>query len=91
MTRWWLTQGSLQAFGSNVVNDKMDLTLVRGEVHALLGENGAGKTTLTNILSTYPRPDDGEIVIWGKRVSFRSPKDALSLGIGIVHQEFRAH
>jgi simple sugar transport system ATP-binding protein len=84
-----ILRGITKAFGQNVVNDNIDITLVRGEVHALLGENGAGKTTLTNILSGFYQPDGGEIVLWGKRVSFRSPKDALSLGVGMVHQEFQ--
>ena len=82
-------RGITKTFGSNVVNDNVELTLVRGEIHALLGENGAGKTTLTNILSGFYQPDAGEIILWGKRVSLRSPKDALSLGIGMVHQEFQ--
>jgi simple sugar transport system ATP-binding protein len=82
-------RGITKSFGSSVVNDKVNLTLHRGEVHALLGENGAGKTTLTNILSGFYQPDDGEIILWGERVSFRSPKDALSRGIGMVHQEFQ--
>jgi simple sugar transport system ATP-binding protein len=84
-----MLRGISKAFGANVVNDKIDVVLVRGEVHALLGENGAGKTTLTNILSGFYQPDDGEIIVWGKRVHFDSPKDALALGIGMVHQEFQ--
>ena len=84
-----ILRGITKAFGANVVNDKIDVVLVRGEVHALLGENGAGKTTLTNILSGFYQPDDGEIILWGERVHFRSPKDALVRGIGMVHQEFQ--
>ena len=60
----------------------------RGEVHALLGENGAGKSTLMNILYGLTKPDEGEIVVGGKRVSFTSAKDAIEAGIGMVHQHF---
>jgi len=58
-------------------------------VHALLGENGAGKTTLSNILTGLYRPDEGEIVLFGERVEFQSPRDALDAGIAMVHQHFR--
>ena len=60
-----------------------------GEVHALLGENGAGKTTLSNILTGLYRQDEGEIELWGERVRFHSPRDALDAGICMVHQHFR--
>jgi simple sugar transport system ATP-binding protein len=59
-----------------------------GEIHALLGENGAGKTTLMNILSGIYAPDGGTIEILGEKVHFRSPRDAISSGIGMVHQHF---
>ncbi len=84
-----ILRGITKCFGSSVVNDSIDVAFVRGEVHAVLGENGAGKTTLTNILSGFYQPDGGEIILWGERVAFRSPKDALSRGIGMVHQEFQ--
>ncbi|MFL5944714.1 MAG: ABC transporter ATP-binding protein, partial [Gaiellaceae bacterium] len=60
-----------------------------GEVHALLGENGAGKSTLSNILTGLYRPDQGEIWLYGARVDFHSPSDAIDAGIGMVHQHFR--
>jgi simple sugar transport system ATP-binding protein len=76
-------------FGEIVANDRVDLTLKRGEIHALLGENGAGKSTLMNILSGVYLPDSGEIFIDGKMTKFRSPWDAVRLGIGMVHQHFQ--
>ena len=62
--------------------------MAAGEIHALLGENGAGKSTLMNILSGLYRPDEGEIVVHGEPVDFRSPRDAIAAGIGMVHQHF---
>jgi len=81
-------KGITKGFPGVVANNDVDFELKRGEVHALLGENGAGKTTLMNILSGLLRPDEGEIRIFGKPVSFRSPREAISLGIGMVHQQF---
>lgn len=76
-------------FGDVVANDRVDLTLRRGEIHALLGENGAGKSTLMNILSGVYLPDSGEIFIDGEKTKFRSPWDAVRRGIGMVHQHFQ--
>jgi general nucleoside transport system ATP-binding protein len=76
-------------FGEIVANDRVDLTLRRGEIHALLGENGAGKSTLMNILSGVYLPDSGEIFIDGEKTKFRSPWDAVRRGIGMVHQHFQ--
>jgi simple sugar transport system ATP-binding protein len=75
-------------FGSLVANDGIDLAVTPGQVHALLGENGAGKTTLMNVLYGLLQPDAGEILIDHKPVRFHSPKDAISAGIGMVHQHF---
>ena len=75
-------------FGEVVANDKVDLSLKKGEILSVLGENGSGKTTLMNILSGIYFPDDGEVRINGKSVSIRSPQDAFDLGIGMVHQHF---
>jgi len=67
--------------------DSVSLDLQSGEIHALLGENGAGKSTLIKIITGVYRPDEGEVRIAGKRVSFTSPRQALGAGIGTVHQE----
>jgi simple sugar transport system ATP-binding protein len=64
------------------------LDLYDGEVHALLGENGAGKSTLVNVLYGLYHPDEGEILINGKPVRMRSPREAIDNGIGMVHQHF---
>lgn len=82
-------QNITKAFPGVLANDRVTLDIRAGEVHALLGENGAGKTTLMNILFGLYRPDGGEIWVKGKRVSIRSPRHALALGIGMVHQHFK--
>jgi ABC-type uncharacterized transport system ATPase subunit len=76
-------------FPGVVASNGANLCVRRGEIHALLGENGAGKSTLMNMLTGLIRPDSGEILINGERVSMRSPADAIALGIGMVHQHFR--
>src|SRR5215208_3627940 len=81
-------RGITKVFPGTVANDHIDLDLRRGEVHALLGENGAGKTTLMNILYGLSKPDEGEILLNGERITFSSPKDAIERGIGMVHQHF---
>ena len=78
-----------KAFYGVQANDSVDLDLRWGEVHALLGENGAGKSTLCSVLSGLYRPDSGEITVDGQPVVFRSPSDALAMGIGMVYQHFR--
>jgi ABC-type uncharacterized transport system ATPase subunit len=80
--------GITKAFGPLVANDGVDLTLVEGEVHCLLGENGAGKTTLMNILFGMMHADRGEIRIDGQPVRFADPGEAVRRGIGMVHQHF---
>ena len=78
-----------KTFGSVTANRNVDLSVYSGEIHALLGENGAGKSTLMNILTGIYRPDGGEIWYKGQKRDIHSPKDAVALGIGMVHQHFR--
>jgi ABC-type uncharacterized transport system ATPase subunit len=79
-------RGITKKFPGVVANDAIDFEIKAGEIHAILGENGAGKTTLMNILFGLYQPDEGEIHIGGQAVQFRSPLDAIDLGIGMVHQ-----
>jgi general nucleoside transport system ATP-binding protein len=81
-------RGITKQFPGVLANDSVDFDVVPGEVHALLGENGAGKSTLMNIVYGLYRPDEGEIMVKGKRVAFSSSKDAIRSGIGMVHQHF---
>ena len=69
-------------------NDHINLTVHKGEVHAILGENGAGKSTMMNVLCGLYKPTSGQIFIKEKEVHFSSPKDAIDIGIGMVHQHF---
>ena len=82
-------RGITKQFPGVLANDRVDLTLRKGEILALLGENGAGKSTLMNILYGLYRPDAGEVWIKGEKVTLHSPGDAIARGIGMVHQHFQ--
>ena len=77
-----------KTFPGTVADDHVSLELRSGEIHALLGENGAGKSTLMNIVYGMLRADAGQIFVNGTEVQIHRPHDAISLGIGMVHQHF---
>ena len=80
--------GIVKRFPGVLANDHVNFEVNAGEVHALLGENGAGKSTLMRQLYGLYRPDEGEIILNGQPVHFRSPADAINAGIGMIHQHF---
>ena len=75
-------------FGDFKALDRIDLDVVQGSIHAILGENGAGKTTLMNILYGLYQPDSGYIVLNGRKTAMGSPREAMDLSIGMIHQHF---
>jgi ABC-type uncharacterized transport system ATPase subunit len=81
-------QDIYKAWPGVVASDHVNLKVRTGEIHALVGENGAGKSTLMNILYGLITPDSGEVRINGKAVQIAGPRDAIRLGIGMVHQHF---
>lgn len=83
-----VVEGLCKSFGALKANDEVSVAIERGSVHAILGENGAGKTTLMNMLYGLLQPDSGRILLDGQPVRIDSPRRALDLGIGMVHQHF---
>lgn len=81
-------RGIVKRFPGVVANDGVSFAVRSGEIHALLGENGAGKSTLMNILFGLHMPDEGEILVDDQKVHFKSPRDAVAAGLGMVHQHF---
>ncbi len=82
-------RGITKTFPGVIANNRIDLGLLGGEIHCLLGENGSGKSTLMTVLSGLYHPDSGQILIDGKHIAFKSPRDAIVAGIGMVHQHFK--
>lgn len=82
-------RGICKRFPGVLANDNIDLDIYPGEIHALLGENGSGKSTLMSILSGLYKPDAGRIALNGEEKRFRSPRESISHGIGMVHQHFK--
>lgn len=80
--------GLRKSYGSVQANRNITLSAHAGAIHAVVGENGAGKSTLMHMLQGVQMPDDGHIIVDGKRTQFTGPGDALERGIGMVHQEF---
>src|SRR5258707_13603247 len=75
-------------FGGVVANAGVDLRIESGAIHGVVGENGAGKSTAMKMLYGIYRPDAGEIFVHGAKCTWRSPSDAIAMGIGMVHQHF---
>ncbi|RWP76907.1 ABC transporter ATP-binding protein [Mesorhizobium sp.] len=80
--------GINKSFGAVRANRDINLEIVRGTIHGIVGENGAGKSTLMSILYGFYQADSGEIRVGGQPASIKSPNDAIALGIGMVHQHF---
>jgi simple sugar transport system ATP-binding protein len=81
-------RGIVKKFPGVLANDRVDFELRKGEIHALLGENGAGKSTLMSVLAGLYKPEAGNIFVDGEEVNFNSPKDAIAMGMGMIHQHF---
>src|SRR5215471_18801528 len=75
-------------FGNVLANDRVNIAVRSGTIHAIVGENGAGKSTAMRIAYGYYRADDGEVLVDGQARAIHNPHDAIALGIGMVHQHF---
>ncbi len=82
-------RGIAKSFGGTRILDNITVEIQAGTVHALVGENGAGKSSLGKIIGGYYTPDEGEVEIHGARVARFSPRDALGLGVAMIHQELQ--
>jgi len=82
------TEGITKTFPGVVANDRIDLEVKEGEVHAILGENGAGKSVLMGVISGIYQPDSGKVFVYGRELRISSPRVAMDAGIGMVHQHF---
>ena len=80
--------GMCKKFGSLVALDDVSIKVPAGSFHALLGENGAGKSTLVKCITGFYQPDAGKVMVDGRESKIASPRDARSLGIGLVYQNF---
>ena len=77
----------MKAYDANVALKNAGLTVLPGEIHALMGANGAGKSTMIKIIAGAHKPNEGEIILNGEQVTFNNPKDALRKGVAVVYQE----
>ena len=82
-------RGVAKAFGGTRILDAIDVDIAAGTVHALVGENGAGKSSLGKIIGGYYVPDEGQVVINGQTVTRFSPREALGMGVAMIHQELQ--
>ena len=82
-------EGVEKKYPGVIANRDVSLHVREGSIHAIIGENGAGKSTLMKTLYGLIRPDSGSIKVFGQEVNLKSPQDAISLGIGMVHQHFK--
>ena len=81
-------RGITKRYPRALANDRVDLDVDDGEIHAIVGENGAGKSTIMKVLYGLTPPDAGEILLWGRELSGHRPADAIREGVGMVHQHF---
>ncbi len=81
-------KGITKSYGSLVANDNIDLAIQKGTIHAIVGENGAGKSTLMNVVFGMIPADKGKVLINGRDVKINNPLEAVTFGIGMVHQHF---
>ena len=81
-------QGITKAYPGVIANSEVALTVMPGEIHAVLGENGAGKSTLMKIIYGSVKPDAGQVLLNGQLIQIRNPKDARANGISMVFQHF---